>query len=327
MESEADAGAQSAAAAMLMDLAQDDLPGSDENMSVEASIKAQLVAGCETVLKQHGGPSQYLTSVLSDAAEAEEFLQYLWHEFPESDEVLYTHSKTLPVTDLQDPDFATAVPLCIHVSMLGFTPDASLKPPCGIELGGRLLQQYMAETFITSGDPLLVVQQETDVCPHNLTGPWDSGTASGGIKPFNLAFVKGYARSSTLLMVLHRMKVQGLDVTVLKDFHESVQKIHVHCLKPSSRLDEALTNCKLSARGSLRKQNNTIQIVMMLRKLSKCGGLSDASTFIKRWNKMSAKTFQIGGRRFSSLKLLLDQTPQDHVFRLFCCVGMTPPPG
>ena len=42
----------------------------------------------------------------------------------------------------------------------------------------------MAETFITSGDPLLVVQQETDVCPHNLTGPiWDGKWWNQAVQP------------------------------------------------------------------------------------------------------------------------------------------------
>ncbi|CAK9028727.1 unnamed protein product [Durusdinium trenchii] len=118
-------------------------------------------------------------------------------------------------------------------------------------------------------------------------------------------------KHTTLLMLLHRCKALGLNGSSpgLAPLWSSVTRIWVHCMESSNRIDEALTNMKLSSRGSLRKANNLIQLVFMLQNL-KSLGLSDSSAFVQRWNKMSSKTFQIVGRKASALKLLLEQTPQ-----------------
>ena len=75
-----------------------------------------------------------------------------------------------------------------------------------------------------------------------------------------------------------------------------------------SRVDEALRNMKLSRRGSLRKATNTIQCVFMIRSLM-IFGLADTMTFVRQWNAMSARQFQIVGKRAQTLKLLPDNAP------------------
>ena len=76
----------------------------------------------------------------------------------------------------------------------------------------------------------------------------------------------------------------------------------------ASRVDEALQNMKLSCRGSLRKATNTIQCVFMVRSLMTFG-LTDTMTFVRQWNAMSARQFQIVGKRAQTLKLLFDNAP------------------
>ena len=75
-----------------------------------------------------------------------------------------------------------------------------------------------------------------------------------------------------------------------------------------SKVDEALQNMKLSCRGSLRKATNTIQCVFMVRSLMTFG-LTDTMTFVRQWNAMSARQFQIVGKRAQTLKLLFDNAP------------------
>ena len=266
--------------------------------------QSQVMASCETCLAQCGGPSQYLQRYLRTADEGFEFMEWLREQFPEQDDTLYHQEAKLPCFK-DSSDLACAAPTCVHVSSLGFTSNCSLKPGPGAGLATSLLQEFLKDGFVTAGDPLLVLQHEACVAPYGLEKD------SSKLQPFNLAYLKGFARSATLLMLLHRCKALGLNGSSpgLAPLWSSVTRIWVHCMESSNRIDEALTNMKLSSRGSLRKANNLIQLVFMLQNL-KSLGLSDSSSFVQRWNKMSSKTFQIVGRKASALKLLLEQTPQ-----------------
>ena len=53
-----------------------------------------------------------------------------------------------------------------------------------------------------------------------------------------------------------------------------------------------MLNMKISVRGSIRKANNVIQIVMMLKNLQQ-HGWNDTSKFIKTWNLKSGKAHTI----------------------------------
>ncbi len=46
----------------------------------------------------------------------------------------------------------------VHIASLGFAADCSLKPPLGTELFCQVAEQYLQDGFLTSGEPLLVVQ-------------------------------------------------------------------------------------------------------------------------------------------------------------------------
>ena len=293
----------------------DDMEGGDAAAIGESGqdVKQQLLCSCEASLKRYGGACQYLQHMLSNQTAGEGFLKYLANTFKEADDVLYSHDANLPV--VSENEMASTLPLCVHIAALGFTEAASLKPPAGPDLGLKLVQQILAEGFQSASQPLIVIQQELDVCPvYALQAPWVEGSvnAAGYLKPFNLAYVKGHARSTSLLLLLHRSMVHGVDLqAALPDVHSSILKIYVHCYTRSSRLDEALQNCKLSARGSLRRPNNTIQMVMMIKKLNTVGGLADAATFIRRWNSMTSRCFQVLGRRAMALKLLFECTPTE----------------
>ena len=167
--------------------------------------------------------------------------------------------------------------------------------------------------FLTAEAPLLVSQSEHSTAVHPaLTSPWTPAADSKGLRPFSLGNVKGFARASTLQMLLFRAMDLGIDLkTLMPDFWSSVRKVYVHCMPITNRLDEAMQNMKLSARGSLRQANNTIQCVVMIQNLCARGGLTDASHFIRRWNAMAAKSFQIVGRKQMALKQLFENTPQE----------------
>lgn len=285
-------------------------PGSAEPKEV-SEAKNQLLTSCTALVQQYGSPTAYLTQVLESEAAAQGFVTWLVDTFPEAEDVLYSQDESLP--KVTEENRAGTLPLVVHVATLGWSALSSLKPPCGPDLSKKLWEQYLTEGFLTAEAPLLVSQSEHSTAVHPaLTSPWTPAADSKGLRPFSLGNVKGFARASALQMLLFRAMDLGIDLkTLMPDFWSSVRKVYVHCMPITNRLDEAMQNMKLSARGSLRQANNTIQCVVMIQNLCARGGLTDASHFIRRWNAMAAKSFQIVGRKQMALKQLFENTPQE----------------
>ena len=274
-------------------------------------VKNQLLSSMEQGLRQFGGPSQFLTKMLETEQSYKDFMTWLWDEFPETEDEVFSYQAALPT--VTEVEVSHSLPLIVHVSALGFTVDCTIKPPCGSELALRMAELYLVEGFVTGDQPLYTLQHQCDVCLFgDVTPPWCNGHADRVLKAFNLSYLKGFGRSTTLLMVLYCARSAGVNLAEqLPHFHASVRKIYVHCIRPTSRVEEALTNMKISARHSLRTAHNTVQSVFVIRKLMLVGGLQDSTQFVKKWNSMSAKAFQITGRRQTALKLLFEVAPQD----------------
>lgn len=275
------------------------------------TTKLALLASMEECLKTFGGPSQYLTKVLESKPNYTDFMEWLWQEFPEAEDAVFSFQSVLP--SISEDEIASSLPLVVHVGTLGFTPQCTLKPPLGQELAMRLVQQFLVEGFKTGDQPLYVLQH-SEVCLFPEHGPWmgQGQEAARGLKPFNLSYLKGFARATSLLMLLHRVKESGINLSEhLPDLHESICKIHVQVVRQASRMDEALSNMQISARHSLRTAPNTVVSVFTIRNLMKVGGLQDVATFIKKWNAMTSRAFQITGRRHIALKLLFEVAPKD----------------
>lgn len=267
--------------------------------------RQRVLADVEDVLQKHGGPVQYLMSL----DDVKSFGEWLWMQFPEDDQVLYQHSASFP--KVSEGDLSTTQPLVVHVAALGFEATCSLKPPPGALQAKDLVDQYFLEGFCTTSSeagPLLVLE-------HHYAGDvpelWQDGVSDNQLVPFSLAYLKGMARASSLLFLLHRLYVSKIDVSEeMSLLHKSVCKIHVHCVKVMSRLEEALSNMRISCRGSLRKSTNTVQAVCMiqtLRGMGVCGHM----TFVRKWNAMAATQFQFTGKRLTALKLLFEEAPKD----------------
>ena len=231
--------------------------------------------------------------------------------FPEQDDVVYEHAEHLSGAQLSQ--LSGHPPLCCHVAALAFDSEATLKPRPGMDLCQRLLDQFLAEGFVTETEPLLAQTRSQAPFSPLTHGLWmdQVGHQSKPLLPFSLTYIKGTARASSLHAMLHVFMKYGLDVKQeLPTLHHSLLRIKVHCVIQGSRVEEAMTNMKLSCRGSLRKATNTMQICFMIKNLMRLG-LTDSQTFIRRWNEMSSKQFQIVGKRAVSFKLLFEQAPQD----------------
>ena len=258
-------------------------------------------------LEATGGPSQYLEGVDHEA-----FCKWLWDTFAEDDRVIYHHEALLP--PVPEADLAATPPLVVHCAALGFSPICSMKPPCGVRHCLDMVEQYLLQGFVTSGiDPGPLVVTEVMSPVQDWPSPWKDLVAKDkpSLKPFSLAYVKGMARASSLLMLLHRLKVMQVEIrTELPHLFDTVCKIHIHHLKSQSRLEECLTNMRISCSGSLRKATNTLQAVVMVKNLMKMGSLQDYMSFVKKWNTMSTRQFQFPGKKLSSMRLLFESAPQ-----------------
>ena len=214
-------------------------------------------------------------------------------------------------------EFGSTPATVVHAAALGFDSDCSLKPPPGRDLFKQLSEHILQDGFLTSGEPLLVVQSRPepegpDGASHatTLKAPWPSQGPGPSLAATSLGYLKGMARVTTTLVIIHRAWKLNLDMRVApQKLCDSILTIYVHHVEQASKLDEALQNMKLSARGSIRKKTNLIQIVMMVSKLQTFG-MSDFIVFVKKWNGMAVRSDQLIGRRAVAMKLLLDQSPQ-----------------
>ena len=162
--------------------------------------------------------------------------------------------------------------MTVHIASLGFSPDCSLKPAPGAELFSQLAAQILQDGFVTAGEPLLVVQSRD---PANFTKSVQLWSGDGGQQPlgtFSLGYLKGMARATAALALLHRIFILKVDLkSVHPVLHESMRAVSVHHVSMGSKLAEALQNMKLSARGRIRKKTNIIQVVVIVKNLYQHG--------------------------------------------------------
>lgn len=282
--------------------------GVDSRDLARAELQNQICAEIKERIKPFGGPAQYLTQQLKDQRDLNEFGQWLWEYFPEADDTCYHHSHTIPpIKDLSE--IAASTPTCVHVAALGFSSLCSLKPPPEFGLFNNLVEQYLLHGFMTSNEPLLIVQSSSQAVGLRCKVFWDSPNAEP-LWPFALGYMKGMARSCALLALLHHCTRQKIDIKLAsQQLYDSILRVYVHHVWQASKLDEAMANMRLSCAGSLRKAVNVIQMAVMIINLFRYG-LSDFGIFIRKWNQQSAKQFQISGKRAMALRLLFESAPQ-----------------
>lgn len=158
-----------------------------------------------------GGPLQFLHRGLPNNESKAAFAEWLIQEFPIHDnkEVWSEKDESLPRTPKTD--------FLIHVSQLGFDRNCSTKPPPFKKISMDLIGEYASSGFVTRGDAL-----ELDPTLHTIDGcPY-----------FRSGYVKGMARSCTLLALLFGHYKGGID---LKTWPDHMTVIDITC-----RIEEVL---------------------------------------------------------------------------------------
>ena len=227
-----------------------------------------------------------------------QFAQYLHDTFAEENDRAYHTDARIPPTT--ESEMGSVPPVLVRIFCLGFERDCSLKPPAGRTLFSQLIEQILLDGFVSSSEPVLVLQSRSA----DPKLPQFCGLAT-----FSLGYLTGVARASSLLALLHVIFKSGIDLsTTHPTLHNSCCAIHVHHVEQPSKMHEALKNMKLSARGSIRKMTNVIEITVMVKNLY-THGLNDFALFVRMWNQMSGRAHQIIGKRALTLKLLFESAP------------------
>ena len=252
-----------------------------------------------------GGPTKWLLGKLDTDRRKHFFTYWLWDTFPEKDDVFYQHQASLEMVKSEEELKNNSNFLSVHPATLGYEPGCTLKPPIGSAKFIAILDQLMIDGFVTGTEPLLI--NLPDAIHNDRTPPWG---ASGVLAPHSLGFIKGNARVSTLLALLCFAMDQGFKKADHPALYESVRDIKVVRFSTGGMLGDALLNMKWSVRGSIRTQNNVLQIAIMVQNLQKAGACA-ISTFVSRWNLQSASSSKITGKRAASLRLLFESAPRD----------------
>ena len=253
------------------------------------------------------GATRYLKENLPTVEAKAEFGKYLWDAFPEASDTFYHIESALPV--VAESDMAATQPLTVHVACLGFLAEQSPKPACGHEGTKVMLEMIVKNGFQTGSEPLMVLRTHEPSDSVDLPKPWGDGD-SGYISPlpmFSLSYLKGLRRVSSLMMILHYCMVNKISVAGnLKDLFETTTRIKVHHVAQTCLAEETFQCMRISAKGSMRKACNVLDMVVMIKKMD-----MEVTAFARKWNSGMAATFHVQGKRLMSLRLLLEKVPQD----------------
>ena len=126
--------------------------------------KSTAYDAMDKVKSDYGGPGKYFEhhlmqqddKLMMNKAAVSQFADWLHDTFPEREEVFY-QTKADDMPWVTEKDLATSVPLAIPVYMLGWSKEVSLKPRPGGQVFEALIDQFLTDGFVTSGEPLASV--------------------------------------------------------------------------------------------------------------------------------------------------------------------------
>ena len=249
----------------------------------ETNFKEVVLSTCAPLLDTHGGPAQYLKSVLGASPNSKwnQFAKDLQLHFPKQHDLVYLEGCTLP----RGADPSTTFKL--NLWHLGWIDGCSTKPPTFKITANLLLDEYLTNSVQTASEPLLLYQgAEDQVYKCSVTQ-----------ELFFSCYVKGAARATSLLMLAH-VATYVLKMDLLDTFSPALfqSMLAVTCRLGIAATDQtsiALENARLSARGSIREMHDVITWASKLMTL-KQKGLSPTE-IIRWWNDSSTAAPPLNG--------------------------------
>lgn len=231
----------------------------------EANFREVALNACQKQLETFGGPVQYLKQHLG-AHGSEKWMAFadqLSSAFPRRPDVAYLDGTVLPRVLDESHVFR------VSLWQLGFIDCcSSTKPPTFRVTASSLIDEYLTNSFLTAGDPLLLYQQPEEL-PAEMQIPESPGQCY-----FWTHYLKGAARATSMLMLAHVMlNILQIDVSLVNpNLHQSMLTVHCRFGTAASDLASiAMENARFSARGSIRKNHDVVTWAAKLQTLKEKG--------------------------------------------------------
>ena len=249
----------------------------------KASIRDAVLTDFTTIFQRFSGPQRFLANMLPDATTRAAFAAKLDTDYPPGNRTNWDRTEDIY-------NLAKDKTISITPGDLSFAEASSVKASTFTRVAMQLLDEFLLNGFVTENDPLRI---------------WTPVDTTAGA-PFQLYYVKGAARSNTLLALL--LALYLLDSPPLRccpRLHASLQKIHVIApLVQPSHETVALKNAQLAQRGAIRKPLGVFSWVALIRKL---GTNINAKELLAKWNEQYAtRDFKLVGNKRMAIFNLLD---------------------
>lgn len=152
-------------------------------------VKKKLTEALAEKYTAHGGPANFVRAMYPDEVSQNNYAAWLLSVFPESDDALYQHDREIPMCPFAE--CAMTTPVRLHCSTLGFDLSCSMKPYVGTEVGLQLVDQILMDGFLTSADPLFIIQP-SELLTSTLRPLWRADSHNGSpLLPFSIGYTKG----------------------------------------------------------------------------------------------------------------------------------------
>ena len=251
----------------------------------ETNFKEVVLRTCASLLDTHGGPAQYLKSVLGASPNSKwnQFHKDLKLHFPKRHDLVYLEGRSLP----RDVDPSTTFKL--NLWHLGWVDGCSTKPPTFKITANQLVDEYLTSSVQSASEPLLLYQgPEDQVHKCSLTQePFVLFMLCEGSRPCyhtSDAGARDHVCSQSGLGHLQPRIVPvyaGSDLPAWHCCHRS----DLHCFGKRTAL----------SKGLIRKMHDVITWGSKLMTLKR-KGLS-RTEIIRRWNESSTAAASLSGGR------------------------------
>ena len=221
-----------------------------------AKVKEHLQVAFDQVCVKYGSPVQYLARKYLTATARKDFRDELLQRFHLCPSLNYVTPGTVCKNDKG----------LLHISNLGYEAHLSTKGPPHANVCRDLVDEFLVHGFLTESEPLTLWISQSD--------------REMSMEEYRSRFVKGAARSATLLALLDMAFERNVDVhVVFPRLFQTAQVIHVVFETHAGLVEVAFANANKSIRGQIRAPHDILTWVQKLRMLTRDGNQEVKSIF------------------------------------------------
>ena len=204
---------------------------------------------------------------------------------------LVTHVDYMVPKDVKARLVSSRERVLLHPVHLGYESGCTTKPLPFFCTARALVEEYLLHGVATESEPLTI---------------WAPKDWQDEEEVFWVHYVKGMARSCTLLALLHLLLEREVDVSALPKFTSSIACLHAIYEQHTDVGSVAISNANLSARGSIRQTHCLLTWVAKLSLLRDClSEQMDPASVLDKFNEQATGRAKVTGpRRQSALNLM-----------------------